>query len=176
MLNEMITGIREVQAFSMETEVISLVDKEMQDYLALSYDMTRDRAAAQGATQLIQMWTYALLFFIGGEFIERDVVEFDKFNEALWALMFAASGLGQAIAFMGDQAKAEVAKKKVFGLIDRIPDIDSKPFDGSGAPRLSGQELADKENAASDRDLERGDDLAVTQIVPTDKFQLCNIS
>lgn len=106
-MNEMITGIREVQAFSMEGEVVSIVDSEMVEYLTLSSDAVNSRATAQAFTQLIQMWTYALLFFIGGLFIENKVVEFDKFNEALWALMFAASGLGQAMSFLGDQAKGK---------------------------------------------------------------------
>ena len=66
MLNEMITGIREVQAFSMQTEVIAIIDGEMNEFLGLSYDAILSRAAAQGATQLIQMVSMTI-FVLGKE-------------------------------------------------------------------------------------------------------------
>lgn len=74
---------------------------------------------------------YAFAFWYGGYLIDQDAITFDEMMNALFVLGFAAGGMGQAGTFAGDQAKAKVASSRIFRVIDRKPDIDTKPWTGS---------------------------------------------
>ena len=64
--------------------------------------------------------------------IDKGRIEFDDFNTALWAMAFAASGLGQAALFAGDVAKANTAMKSIFATLDSNPEIASEPWEDRG--------------------------------------------
>ena len=59
---------------------------------------------------------------------------------------------------------------KVFKVMDRIPEIDSQPWNEDGTPREAGKRAASSEDQAENKDLELGDDNAPL-VVPADKFK-----
>mgnify|MGYP001405987044 CR=1 FL=1 len=135
-VNEAVSGIREVKAFAMEKRVTENVRNRMKE--SMEKEM-RKQALIQGMTQAlvqaVQMSFYAFAFWLGARLIEDGEITFKKMNVALWALAFAASGLGTAASFFGDQGKANAAKSRIFELIDRVPKIQSKPFDKMIVPK-----------------------------------------
>ena len=133
LLGETVNGIREVQAFALEKNVSGDINKSIEDTVAVaSLKAAISKGVMMGMIQLIQFTVYAFAFWIGGQLIVAGKIEFANFNEALWAMAFAASGLGQAAMFAGDAAKASNAVKSIFTTLDRIPEIDSKPWDNNG--------------------------------------------
>lgn len=64
--------------------------------------------------------------------IESGRITFADFNKALWAMAFAASGLGQAAIFAGDTAKASAALEAIFSILNNRSDISSDPWDNDG--------------------------------------------
>ena len=134
-VNEAVSGIREVKAFAMEKRVTENVRKKMKE--SMEKEMRKQaliQGLTQGLVQAVQMSFYAFAFWLGAKLIEDGEITFKKMNVALWALAFAASGLGTAASFFGDQGKANAAKSRIFELIDRVPKIQSKPFDKMVVP------------------------------------------
>ena len=68
--------------------------------------------------------------------IDKGRITFEDFNQALWAMAFAASGLGQAALFAGDVGKASAAVLAIFGTIDSVSKIDSAPWENNGIADL----------------------------------------
>lgn len=132
-LHESIVGIREVQAFSMENmiqgELQELIDTNI---LPASMTSAISKGVMMGMIQLVQFSVYAFAYWFGAEMIAKGRITFDDFNMALWAMAFAASGLGQAAIFAGDAASASVALNNIFASLDSDPSIASEPWEDRG--------------------------------------------
>ena len=72
--------------------------------------------------------------------IDSERITFEDFNQSLWAMAFAASGLGQAALFAGDAAKAAAAVMSIFGTLDYVPQIDSAPWENNGVADMKTSE------------------------------------
>jgi len=73
-----------------------------------------------GVNQFVIFCSYALAFWAGAQFISQGWLDdFGDVSRCFFALAFAASGAGQANAYLGDQGKAELAKESIFQLLHR---------------------------------------------------------
>jgi ATP-binding cassette, subfamily B (MDR/TAP), member 1 len=93
-----------------------------------------------GMIQLIMFGVYAAAFYVGGVFVADGRIGFDDFFMAMFGMAFAASGLGQAAIFAGDAAKAAAAVENIFTTLDRLPPIDSEPWDNNGFATNDGED------------------------------------
>jgi ATP-binding cassette subfamily B (MDR/TAP) protein 1 len=140
-LNEVVVGIREVQSFSLEKTVEERINKLIEVAVGVAaYKAAIGKGISMAMIQVINFTVYGLAFYYGGYLIDIDLMTFEEMNKALWAMAFAASGLGAAATFAGDAAKAATAVSNVFSVIDRVPPIDSKPWNDDGSPREMGIE------------------------------------
>lgn len=140
-LHESITGIREVQAFALEQRISKDIKTSLFDDVGpASRRAALIKGLTMGAIQAVMLSVYALAFWFGGEMIAAGRISFEDFNQALWAMAFSASGLGQAAMFAGDAAKAAMAIKVIFGIIDREPEVKSEPWENGGVadPKVVG--------------------------------------
>ena len=143
-LNEVVVGIREVQSFGLEKTVELRIQKLMEVAVgAAAYKAAIGKGISMAMIQVINFTVYGLAFYYGGYLIDLDLMTFEDMNKALWAMAFAASGLGAAATFAGDAAKAASAISNVFSVIDRVPIIDSKPWNDDGSPRELGGNAGD---------------------------------
>lgn len=132
-LHEAVNSMREVQSFSLEDRVLDDVRSAIIDVLGpISRKAAVTKGFMMGMIQFIQFIVYALAFWFGGEMVELGRIDFEDFNKSLWAMAFAASGLGQAAVFAGDAAKAASAVAVIFGTIDQTPDVASEPWEDRG--------------------------------------------
>lgn len=132
-LHETVNGIREVQSFSLQRVVLDDIEEKIRDSIVpASRKAAITKGVMMGMIQLIQFSVYALAFWAGGELVGKGAITFDSFMRALWAMAFAASGLGQAALFAGDAAKASAAVIAIFKTLDFIPTIDSNPWENNG--------------------------------------------
>lgn len=132
-LHEMVSGIREVQSFSLQRIAIEDIELRIKDtIIPVSSKAAIAKGITMGMIQLVQFGVYGLAFWAGGKLVDSERVEFADFMQALWAMAFAGSGLGQAALFAGDAAKAAAAVTAVFKTLDYIPAIDSQPWENNG--------------------------------------------
>ena len=109
-LHEAVTGIREVQSFALHSIVTDDIEGRINNTISpASRKASVLKGIGMGMIQLIQFLVYAFAFWFGGQMIEKERITFEDFNKALWAMAFAASGLGQAALFAGDAAKVSVS-------------------------------------------------------------------
>lgn len=136
-LHETVTGIREVQSFMLQQIVIKDIEKRIDETISpASKKSSVIKGVMMGMIQLIQFLVYAFAFWFGGQMIESRRITFEDFNQALWAMAFAASGLGQAALFAGDLGKASAAVSAIFGTLDNVSAIDSAPWENNGVADL----------------------------------------
>jgi len=141
-LNETVNGIREVQAFALQEAVAHDIELKINEtVIPRSKYSAISKGVMMGMIQLIQFCVYAFAFWFGSEMIKQGRIDFEAFNTALWAMAFAASGLGQAALFAGDAAKASAAVKSISATLDHKPQIESKPWENNG--------FADKKTGAA---------------------------
>ena len=121
------------QAFALENMIAVDIKVRIFDTIGPS---SRKAAMAKGfmmgLIQAVTFCVYAVAFWAGGELIESGNITFENFNKALWAMAFAASGLGQAAIFAGDATKASAALKAIFEILDNTSPISSDAWDNNG--------------------------------------------
>ena len=140
-LHETVSGIREVQSFMLQHIVIDDIEKRIDETISpASRKSSVIKGVMMGMIQLIQFLVYAFAFWFGGQMIEKGRITFDDFTQALWAMAFAASGLGQAALFAGDVGKASAAVAAIFSTLDNVSEIDSAPWENNGVADLKTNE------------------------------------
>jgi len=109
------------------------VHKYYTDLLLVPTQARKKTAFASGVTmgfvQFVTFSFYAGAFYYGGWLVEHKYVDFDGFMKALFVLAFMASGAGQAATFAGNVTKSKISTSTIFQLIDRVPPIDTQPWD-----------------------------------------------
>jgi len=146
MMNEAVTNMREVQAFALQPKMAAVMSELLEKPLRIQKGLAMKGGLSFGFVQAAFFGFYAVAFWWGGKVITNDEnVSFENFMKCLFALAFAAMGAGQAATFAGDQAKAIAAKSRLFKLIDRVPPIDTKPWNDAtvtdSSPREFGENI-----------------------------------
>jgi len=132
-LHETIYAIREVQSFLLQDLFTEDIENRIKEsILPASRKAAIGKGVTMGMIQLVQFLVYAMAFWVGGKLIDSGKIGFEDFNKALWAMAFAASGLGQAALFGGDAAKAAAAVNSIFGILDFKAGIESEPWENKG--------------------------------------------
>ena len=135
-VNESVLSAKEIQAFGLQ----NVVHKFYTDLLKIPTKARKKSAFATGMSMgLVQFVTfsfYAGAFYYGGWLVENKYIKFDGFMKALFVMAFMASGAGQAATYAGNVTKSKLSTSKIFRLIDRIPPIDSKPWNAEGEKRV----------------------------------------
>ena len=149
-LSETVNNIKEVQAYALESHVSDGINRSIKETVTkASTKQAILKGLMMGMIQLVQFSVYAFAFWVGGQLIVNGDITFEDFNKSMWAMAFAASGLGQAAIFAGDTAKASSAVKAIFAILDRRPSIDSEPWERDGLAELASGEAAVRKHATT---------------------------
>eukprot|EP01057_Protomagalhaensia_wolfi_P000709 Protomagalhaensia_wolfi_Nauph_80__708@NODE_1402_length_1545_cov_41_649402_g1085_i0_p1_GENE_NODE_1402_length_1545_cov_41_649402_g1085_i0NODE_1402_length_1545_cov_41_649402_g1085_i0_p1_ORF_typecomplete_len436_score113_39ABC_tran/PF00005_27/3_8e03ABC_tran/PF00005_27/7_6e42ABC_membrane/PF00664_23/1_2e12SMC_N/PF02463_19/15SMC_N/PF02463_19/9_7e06AAA_21/PF13304_6/1_9e06AAA_15/PF13175_6/3_2e05AAA/PF00004_29/6_2e05AAA_5/PF07728_14/0_00026Rad17/PF03215_15/0_014Rad17/PF03215_15/66ABC_ATPase/PF09818_9/0_002 len=86
--------------------------------------------AAWGASQGMYYFAQALCLWYGMHLTITEGLGMDKMTEAIFAIMTAMVGISQSMAYMTDNSKASTAAKRLYKIIERVPEIDARASDG----------------------------------------------
>jgi ATP-binding cassette subfamily B (MDR/TAP) protein 1 len=120
---------KEIQAFNLREVVFNEYADMLSKVTASKKSSAFWTGMALGAPQIVTLGSYAFAFWYGGYLIDQGALAADNLFKATFVLMFMSGGMGQAATFAGDAAKAAVATSRVFRIIDRVPPIDSAPWE-----------------------------------------------
>jgi ATP-binding cassette subfamily B (MDR/TAP) protein 1 len=95
-----------------------------------------------GFSQFVIFITYAVVFYCGGRFIMAGTLTFGNMMKAMFSILFAAFGLGQAQQYVGDISKAKLAIDSIFQILDSESTIN--PLDDNEKFKKSADELKGK--------------------------------
>uniref|UniRef100_A0AAV1T137 ABC transporter n=1 Tax=Peronospora matthiolae TaxID=2874970 RepID=A0AAV1T137_9STRA len=138
LLAEAIGSIRTVASFSMETALNTMyvgylsISKEADVKIGIIGGMAF--GISQGAMFLVM----ALLFYISGRWISRDIITFKDFFMVLMVVMLSTFAIGMAAQGATDGAKAKRSAQRVFKVIDRKPLIDATSGTGRSLDHVNG--------------------------------------
>eukprot|EP01134_Creolimax_fragrantissima_P004039 CFRG4039T1 len=127
---EAISSIRTVKAFGLQQRIVTNYQKSLDKNTSESVKKGLVGGLSVGLTQLISFGGYALVFWYGGTLVGNGEITFDQCLKSLMAIMFAAMGLAQTSSFMTDTTTAEDAARKIFMVVDRVPQIDVSSNEG----------------------------------------------
>jgi ATP-binding cassette subfamily B (MDR/TAP) protein 1 len=121
------TNMRTVSAFSMHHTVSEHYSKLTRKIAAQRTERSVVAAIGFGASNSMQYFVYALLFWYGSQLLLHEGLSFENLMISIMTLMMGAIGLGSALRNMGDQTEAAEIASRVFSTIE---DSLKSPIDG----------------------------------------------
>ena len=76
-----------------------------------------------GCSNLLRMFFYGIVFYVGGKLVESNSVEPDELFSTLFTLVFSVFGLFNSFIHIGDHEKTKKAFTSVFQTLDEQPSI-----------------------------------------------------
>ncbi|KEG14369.1 putative p-glycoprotein [Trypanosoma grayi] len=124
LVTEALSNVRTVTSFNLKDNRIALyrnivgreVPRDMKKGVVIGVIF--------GFSQFVFYGAFALCFWYGGKLITAGEATFEKVVVASMAVLMGAMGAGEAGGFASKVADADKAAKRVFSIIDRIPDVD----------------------------------------------------
>lgn len=124
-VTEAIGNVRTVAAFGLEKKLTDEYFVLLESPFKEGVRDAHKSGFGQGFSFFIMFGTYALVFYVGGIFVEHDISTFKRIMMTLMAIMMSSMSVGDGATYLGDLQKSIRAAKSVFGVVDREPPIDS---------------------------------------------------
>mmetsp|Transcript_10713 Transcript_10713/g.25404 ORF Transcript_10713/g.25404 Transcript_10713/m.25404 type:complete len:1267 (+) Transcript_10713:289-4089(+) len=122
---EAFQNIRIVQAFNLQEGVTSLWEK----YSAADARGKSRRAHVTGVglgfSEMVMYGVYGLAFWYGGTRVEDGQMGIEQMLKVFFAVVMGAMGASNAQMSFPDAHKANKAAKRVFSVVDRVPQLNS---------------------------------------------------
>ncbi|OQV12032.1 Multidrug resistance protein 1A [Hypsibius exemplaris] len=135
---ETISNFRTVSMLGLQQKFFEAYEERLQIPLRNEVTKAHTYGIAYSFSQAVIYFAYAAAFTFGAYLITTGEMDFAGVFRVFGALVFCAMGLGNASSWAPDAAKAKIAAARIFGLIDRTPEIDSSSTGGKQLERLVG--------------------------------------
>ena len=123
--SDALANIRTVNAFGAQGRVMAAFDSALALPQRLAGKQARVAGYSQAFSQAMASLPVAFAFFIGGIFIEKNIMTFRGVMQVFFALLMTAAGTSQVSAATADIGSAKPAAAAIFALVDRVPSIDA---------------------------------------------------
>ena len=127
---ESFSGIKTISSFNSEELVVKRYSHILEEPLEIGRFKAQVAGIGFGFSQAIMFLAYAVSFYFGAWLTAEGYMTFDRVLKVFFAIVMAAMGVGQTAAFVPDIVKSNSAAQAVFGIIDRVPEIDSSSDSG----------------------------------------------
>ena len=129
---ESLSNIRTVAALTIEGERLNEFDAALTREDPHPVRTNFIKGSTGGLSQIVQMWSFALLFWFGGWLLFNypGLFDFKDFLISMFGLIFGMTGIGIAMQDMTDSKKAAEAADRVFEIIDRQSELDPLSEEG----------------------------------------------
>ncbi|KAJ1660656.1 hypothetical protein IWQ61_000439 [Dispira simplex] len=95
-------------------------------------------SAGSAFSQCQQFLVLIIAFYYGSRLVIKQTYTVEDMLQVIYAVIFAAMGLGMASQQLGDLSKAKVAALSLFEIVDRCPSISVEMTDGKTTPVIQG--------------------------------------
>nr|AOQ25828.1 ABC transporter B family member 1 [Moneuplotes crassus] len=125
LLSDAISNYKTVASFGHEYLLTDILRKNLQEPLRKGAIKSHLAGFVFGWSNFVQNVVMGLLFFLGAVYIRYDGADQENCFLAIFVLMFAAWGAGQAQQFGPSQGKAFKSAIRIFSIIDEPSEIDA---------------------------------------------------
>lgn len=123
LLSDAISNYKTVASFAHEYLLIDILKEKLSQPLKTGAVKAHIAGFLFGWSNFVQNAAFGVLFFLGSVYMRYDGVDNANTFLAIFILLFAAWGAGQAQQFGPSQGKAFKAAIRIFGIIDQQSDI-----------------------------------------------------
>jgi ABC-type multidrug transport system fused ATPase/permease subunit len=129
---ESLSNIRTVAALTVEGERLNQFDAALTREDPHPVRTNFIKGSTGGLSQIVQMWSFGLLFWFGGWLIfnHPTLYTFKDLLISMFGLIFGMTGIGIAMQDMTDSKAAAEAADRVFEIIDRKSELDPLSEEG----------------------------------------------
>merc|ERR1712226_973104 len=131
---EVANHITTVASLSREQVLIDEFNKVNSEEFSKYRKESLIRGLSHGYSQCVIFFAYAGVFRLGLELVQNETLSFLDVFITLMAIIFGGMAAGQAMAFLPDAARAQLAAQRVFFMLSRISKINPE---SSGGKNLS---------------------------------------
>jgi ATP-binding cassette subfamily B (MDR/TAP) protein 1 len=123
LLSDAISNYKTVASFSHEYLLIDILKKKLSEPMRTGTIKAHIAGFLFGWSNFIQNGAFGVFFFLGAVYMRYEGVDNENTFLAIFILLFAAWGAGQAQQFGPSQGKAYKSALRIFGIIDQRSDI-----------------------------------------------------
>ncbi|CAD2215713.1 ATP-binding protein cassette, subfamily B (MDR/TAP), member 1 [Angomonas deanei] len=125
MVTEALSNVRTVTSFNLKDDRVKAYTEIMDKELPKEVRKGIIVGVIFGLTQFVFFGVFALCFWYGGKLIDKGEANFQEVVITSMAVLMGAMGAGEAGGFATKMADAKKATRRVFSVIDRVPDVDA---------------------------------------------------
>jgi ATP-binding cassette subfamily B (MDR/TAP) protein 1 len=122
--SEAISGAGTIASFNAQQIAVSKFDKELVLPFKLSLKGSFMNGLALGTSQFLLFLAYSVSLWFGAYLIDEGLTNFDNVLRVFFAVIMSFQSIGRAAQRTPDFARARIALKAVFEMIDRKTKID----------------------------------------------------
>lgn len=123
-VGEAVNNMRTVASFGKEDKLLENYSRQLEKPLKKAIKKGNMSGLFYGLSQGMNVFTYAIVFYIGAIFIRDINLSYKNMLQSVFAIMFAAQGTGNALHFAPDIGSAMNAAVSIFKILDTKADID----------------------------------------------------
>lgn len=124
LVTEALLNMRTVTSFNLRDNYIAMYNEKLQCEVSREIRRNALIGLAYGISQFMFYGAFALCFWYGGRLIGAGEATFEEVLTTSMAVLMGAMGAGEAGGFASKTAHAREAARRVFSVIDRVPDVD----------------------------------------------------
>jgi len=141
-LSESVINTKTLFSFNMQSKIVDYYDEIIMKGKDSLLKQSIITGTSFGFSQFITFITYAVIFYAGGSFIVQQTLTLGNMMKAMFSILFAAFGLGQAQQYVGDYSKAKIAIDSVFSILDAPSTIN--PLDEENKKKKDASQIKGK--------------------------------
>ncbi len=123
-LSESVSNTKTLYCYNMQSRVVRMYNKMLSNGMKTINKTSFVNGILFGFSQFIMFVTYAIIFYAGGCFMYQGSLQIKEMFRAIFSLLFAGFGLGQAQQYVGNISEAKAALVNIFKTIDEPSKID----------------------------------------------------
>jgi ATP-binding cassette subfamily B (MDR/TAP) protein 1 len=124
LLSDAISNYKTVASFGHEYLLVDILRKRLSEPLKKGAIKSHLSGFVFGWSNFVQNITFGVLFFLAAVFVRYNGADQEDCFLAIFVLMFAAWGAGQAQQFGPSQGKAYKSATRIFTIIDQPTEVD----------------------------------------------------
>ena len=141
-LSESVVNTKTIFSFNMEKKIVEYYEEIIMKGTKSLLKNSLLSGFTFGLSQFTIFTTYAVVLYSGGSFIYEGTLQFGNMMKAMFCVIFAAFGVGQAQQYVGDYSKAKLAIESIFTVLNSESLID--PLDESNKLKKDSAEIEGK--------------------------------
>jgi ATP-binding cassette subfamily B (MDR/TAP) protein 1 len=143
-VSESVCNTKTIYSYNMQKKVVRMYTGILKNGMKTINSTSFINGVAFGFSQFCMFITYAIIFYAGGSFMYQGSLTIKNMFRAIFVLLFAGFGLGQAQQYVGDMSAARSAIVNIFNTLDEPSKIDAIEMKNRSVPATKPQHFRGK--------------------------------